>query len=211
MTSVRWAWLSGLVAALVVTPAYSQHRESGDVYMGAALGYHLVPDAEDELQGHLNADPETRGVLASVDDGAIGWGVYGGFAVTDELALEAGYLGNADMGITLRGRGASADVDLSLSGFYAAVVAGFPMPQTSRVYPFVKVGIVRWETETTFNLGPVTFSDEDSETDPLFGAGIDVPGVGTGTFRGEYIFFLDTDDDGGVNHHRFQAGINFTF
>ena len=101
MTSVRWAWWSGLVAALVVTPAYSQHRESGDVYMGAALGYHLVPDSEDELQGDLNADPETRGVLASIDDGVIGWGVYGGFAVTDELALEAGYLGNADMGITL--------------------------------------------------------------------------------------------------------------
>ena len=142
MTTLRWAWMAGLVASLVAPSAYSQHREAGDVYWGATLGYHLAPDMEGELQRVLDAEYGAGDVSVSVDDGVVGWGVYGGFAVADGLALEAGYLGNTDMEITLwreAGR-ATAEVDLSSSAFYAAVVANFPMPRGSTMYPFVKAG-----------------------------------------------------------------------
>ena len=212
MTTLRWAWMAGLVASLVAPSAYSQHREAGDVYWGATLGYHLAPDMEGERQRVLDAEYGAGDISVSVDDGVVGWGVYGGFAVADGLALEAGYLGNTDMEITLRREAdrATAEVDLSSSAFYAAVVANFPMPRGSTMYPFVKAGMARWETETPFELGAITVSEDDDGTDPLFGVGVDVPGFGTGTFRGEYMVFLIDDDEGG-HHHRFQAGINFTF
>ena len=174
--------------------------------MGAMLGYHMAPDLEEEL------DAESVEISVSVDDGVVGWGIHGGFAVADGLALEVGYLGNADMGVTKRSvvNGASEDWDLSLSAFYAAVVAHFPMPHGSTVYPFVRAGMARWDAESSFESDDFTFSENDDGTDPLFGVGVDVPGFESGAFRGEYLFFWIDDDDGGI-HHRFQAGINFTF
>ena len=224
MASVRWAWLTGLVAALVATPAYSQHREAGDVYVGATLGYHTLPDAEEEFQRDVEADGDIRNPLLSVDDGVIGWGVYGGYAVTDGLALEAGYLGNGDMEMSLRGElrdlnnlPVEAEADVSSSAFYLTVVASFPMPREWAVYPFARAGLVRWETEASFRIEGLPFpvdedelDQDDDGTDPLFGVGVDVPGFGTGALRVEYMIFWIGDRDGG-RHHRFQAGINFTF
>lgn len=211
MASVRWAWMSGLVAALVAASVHAQHRDFGDVYVGAALAYHVAPDVQSMIQRDIDADPQARGASVSVDEGVLGWGVYGGFAVTEWLALEAGYLGNADMETTLRGAMfPPVEGDFSLSMFHAAVVAGFPMPRGSTMYPFVKAGVARWNVESSFTLGGITITDEIDGTDPLFGVGVDVPGLGAATFRGEYTFFL-IDDDDGEHHHRFQAGVNFTF
>ena len=211
MISIRWAWMTGLIAALVATPAYSQHRESGDVYLGAAVGYHMAPDAEDQARRTVRGTPGLENAQVSIDDEVIGWGVYGGFAVTDGLALEAGWLGNADMETTTLWSGVDTRVDISSSAFYAAVVASFPMPQGSAVYPFVKAGMARWDAEATVNVGDDTVVSLDGDgTDPLFGVGVDVPGFGNLSFRGEYLILWIDDDDGGYQH-RFQAGVNFTF
>ena len=224
MESVRLAWLTGLVAVLVATSAHSQHRESGDVYLGATLGYHKMPDAEEDLQRELDANRGFLNPSVSVDDGVVGWGLYGGYAVTDGLALEVGYFGNQDMEMSLRGelQGTTvlpivADADISSSAFHASVVAGIPMPSGSAVYPFVRAGVIRWETKASLRIEGLPFPVEDDGlvqeedgTDPLFGVGFDVPGFGTGTFRCEYVLFWIGDDDGG-RHHRFQAGVNFTF
>lgn len=210
MAPRRLAWMTGLVAVLVATSAYSQHRESGDVYMGAALGYHVESEAE-EAESRL----QSRFESASIDDGAIGWSVYGGFAVADGLALELGYLGNIDMEIAVRATADAATVkaDWSTSAFYAAVVGHFPMPRGSAAYPFLKAGIARWDTDASLKVGGQSVSvADDSGTHPLFGVGVDVLGFRNLAVRGEYmLLWLDVGDGEGGHHHRFQAGVNFTF
>ena len=212
MALKHWAWLTGLCVALAAPLAYSQHREAGDVYLGLALGYHMAPEAEGELQRGLDSAYGTGVISASVDDGVVGWGVYGGFAVADGLVLEVGYLGNTDMEITGRRAfdGATEKGDISTSAFYAAVVGYFPMPHGSAVYPFIKVGMARWDAEASAEVAGITVSVDDDGSDALFGVGVDVPGFESVSFRGEYMLLWIDDDDGGY-HHRFQAGVNFTF
>lgn len=207
----QWGWTIGLVAALASTSAYSQqHREAGDVYFGGALGYYVMPEAEDELQQSLDTAIGLGTTRATIDDGAIGWSVYGGFAVSDGLALEAGYLGSADQDIDIQLQGETVETDRSTSAFYAAVVAHFPMPYGAAAYPFVRAGIARWDTDTSLSVAGRTITRDDDGTDPLFGVGVDIPGFNALSFRGEYLF-LSIDDDGGGHQHRFQAGVSFTF
>ena len=208
MTLKHWAWLTGLCAALAATSAWSQHREAGDVYLGAALGYNMAPDAEDEAQKTVNSVAEERGlgsISVSIDDGVFGWGGYGGYFVTDSLAMEVGYLGNADMDVELGG----LNGDWSTSAFYAAAVAYIPMSDGSAAFPFVKAGFARWDSEISINLGSnIVISEDDDGTDLLVGAGLDVPVNEAVSIRGEYMLLLLDDDDGG-SQHRFQVGVNF--
>ena len=207
----QWGWTIGLVAALASTSAYSQqHREAGDVYFGGALGYYVTPEAEDELQQSLDTTIGLGTARATIDDGAIGWSVYGGFAVSDALALEAGYLGSADQDIDIQILGETVGADWSISAFYAAVVAHFPMPSGAAVYPFVRAGIARWDGDASLSVAGRTITLDDDGTDPLFGVGVDIPGFGAFSFRGEYLLLVIDDDDGGYQH-RFQAGVSFTF
>lgn len=208
MAPRRLAWMTGLAAVLVAASAYSQHRQSGDVYMGAALGYHVESEPESRLW--------SRFASASIDDGAVGWSVYGGFAVADELALELGYLANTGMEVEVEtADAATARTDWSTSAFYAAVVGHLPMPPGSAAYPFLKVGIARWDTEASLELedgGPPDVVADDSGTHPIVGVGVDVLGFRNLAFRGEYmLLWLDVGDGGGGYHHRFQAGVNFAF
>ena len=208
MTLKHWAWLTGLVAALAATSAYSQHREAGDVYLGAALGYHMAPDFEDELQNASDVLLGTGTASASVDDGVFGWGAYGGYFLTDTLAAEAGYLGNADMDVSLRfGGGGEIKGDLSSSAFYGAVVAHLPMSDGAAASPFIKAGLARWDVEVSWKGGDTV---DDDGTDLLLGAGVDVPINEDASIRGEWMMLLIEDDDGG-SQHRFQVGVNFAF
>ena len=185
----------------MVPAAYSQH-EAGEVYLGLAAGFHVAPDIEDtkylknELLGAHN-----------VDDGVLGWSAYGGYFVVDSLAIEAGYLGATDMDIRV---GSLTFGHLSWSALYAAVAGYFPRPAGSTVLPFAKVGVARWDSDISFVLD-ADVADQDG-TDPLLGAGFDIRPFGDGqlTFRGEWLVILAGSEEGG-SHHRFQAGMNFTF
>ena len=204
----HWTWMTGLVAALVATPAYSQRHDAGDVYLGAALGYHVAPDAEDEAQSAADERTGAGTLSVSVDDGALGWGVYGGYFLADTLAVEIGYLDNADMEVGVRVRGGGEiKVDWSTSAFYGAVVAHIPVSDGASVSPFVKAGMVRWEGEYSSGEPGVEFEDGDG-TDLLFGGGVDFPINETASIRGEWMMLLIEDDHGGAQH-RFQVGVNF--
>ena len=208
-------WMTGLVAALASTSAYSQqYRESGDVYFGGGLGYYTATEAEDELQQDLDTVFGSGTVQTDVDDGALGWSVYGGFAVSDGVALEAGYLGSTDLDVDLRWQGGTARANWSTSAFYAAVVAHIPMRHGAAAHPFLKAGIARWDADVRVSLDidgdPETISADDDGTDPLLGVGVDIPGFGALSFRGEYLLLWIDDVDGGLQH-RFQAGVNYRF
>ena len=212
MALKHWAWLTGLCVALAAPSAYSQHREAGDVYLGAALGYNIAPDAEDEAQAAADEGVGAGLVSVSVDDGVLGWSAYGGYFIADALAVEVGYLGNADMDIDLVQRfdGVGLKGDWSTSAFYGAVVAHLPMSDGAALSPFVKAGLARWEAEIALDVQGVNFSVDDDGTDLLFGGGVDVPMNETASIRGEWMMLLLEDDDGGTQH-RFQVGLNIAF
>ena len=209
MAPKHWVWLTGLCVALAAPSANSQHREAGDVYLGVALGYNIAPDAEDEYQAAVNADDEKFGTgptSVSIDDGVFGWGAYGGYFFSDALAVEAGYLGNADMEYRTVEGSVELKYDLSTSAFYGAVVAHLPMSDGAAVSPFIKAGLARWEIEYSGEGG----SREFDGTDLLLGAGADVPMNEDVSIRGEWMMLLIEDEKGGTQH-RFQVGVNFAF
>ena len=195
----RWKCMVGLIAALAAAPAYPQH-EGGNVYMGVAGGYQFAPD----MQGALREELSDTSV--SVDDGVFGWSAYGGYFATNGVAIELGHLGTAD--IDVGNRRGTITGSLSVSAFYAAVAGYFPMSVGSSAFPFVKVGMVRWESDTSITDGPAGRFDEDG-TDPLLGVGFDIIRFDGLSFRGEYLLALIDDESG--NHHRFQVGLHFTF
>lgn len=206
------AWMVGLCAALAATSAYSQQRKAGDVYLGAALGYVLAPDAEDEMQAAADQAFGTGAVSVSVDDGVFGWNAYGGWFLSDAVAVEVGYLGGADTEVTLRqaGGGESATGDLSTTAFYGAAVAHLPMSDGASVSPFVKAGMARWESEFSLNLPSGRLSSDDDGTDFLVGGGVDVAMNETISVRGEWMMLMFDDEAGGAQH-RFQVGLNIAF
>lgn len=211
MALKQLAWLTGLCAALVATSAYSQHREAGDVYIGGAIGYNIAPDAEDEAQAAADEVIGAGQATVSVDDGVFGWSAYGGIFVADALAVEAGYLGNADMDLDIRFAGVEVRGDWSMSAFYGALVAHVPMSDGASVSPFFKAGLARWDMEYSAEVAPgFGISVDDDGTDLLFGAGVDVPISEDASIRGEWMMLLLEDDDGG-SQHRFQVGLNIAF
>ena len=209
MTLKHWAWMTGLVAALAATSGHAQQRGAGDVYLGAALGYNMAPDAEEEAQRETDLAVGAGSVDVSIEDAVFGWGAYAGYFVADILALEAGYLGNADMEVEVEALGERLTGDWSTSALYAAAAAYIPVPEDSAAFPFVKAGFARWDAEISFDLGEgVSISDDEDGTDLLLGGGIDVPLNESVSIRGEYMLLLLDDEDGG-SHHRFQVGVNF--
>ena len=214
MQVYRWAWqtglLAGLCAMLAVPAALAQHRASGDVYLGAAVGYHMAPDAEGQIQKEVDRLYDSGVFSVSMDDGAIGWGLYAGWAVVDGGVIEVGYLDSLDIDVEITRKADNGvlkgNVDTSM--WYGAVVGYFPRSQGATVHPFLKVGVARWDYDFG---GSLTGGDDGS--DPLFGIGIDVPssaaGLGPVSLRAEYLTVLIDDSGGGVQH-RFQAGVNFS-
>ena len=138
-----------------------------------------------------------------------GWSAYGGYFATDRVAVELGYLGIAEMEFGISSGEGSVSGNRSVSAFYAAVAGYFPMSVGSSAFPFVKVGMARWESDTSITDEPAVYRFHEDGTDPLLGVGFDIIRFDGLSFRGEYLLFLIDDDSG--NHHRFQAGLHFTF
>ena len=207
LRSKHWKWIvtASLLAVLsTTTTAYAQH-EAGNAYVGVAAGYHLAPEISDGPEG-LNA----LNASWSAEDGILGWSAYGGYFVVNNLAIEAGWLGSADMDIELRVEDEIIDGNYSLSAFYGALVGYVPRPFASMAFPFLKIGLARWESDFSFTVDDLTIAGEGDGTAPLLGAGVDVLGLGDLSVRGEYVFLWIDDDDGG-SQHRFQVGVNFAF
>ncbi|MDE0380004.1 MAG: hypothetical protein OXI20_12260, partial [Rhodospirillales bacterium] len=79
-----------------------------------------------------------------------------------------------------------------------------------KAFPFLKIGLARWESDFSFTVDDLTIAGEGDGTAPFLGAGVDVLGLGDLSVRGEYVFLWIGDDDGG-SQHRFQVGVNFAF
>jgi len=150
---------------------------AGDTYVGFSLG---------------NVSQDESGV--DIDD-AIGWKIFGGYALNDVLAVEGGYtsFGDADYTIpSIFAPGVSAS--LETTGFEIAAVGNFPV--NSQFSLFGKVGLLAWDSEASASGPGGSASDSETGTDVFFGVGGQYEISGNLAIRGSWErYTLDGDLD----------------
>ena len=224
---IRLAWLVGLCAVLVTTAAYPQER-AGSLYVGAALGMTWYPDLEEGL-GDVENELRRGGLTdfsltTSSDDNAFAWNLFAGYAVSEALAIEGGYLGSGKVAMDLDFAGTfdgeqlgfAADAEARRWSLYGAVVGHLPM--NSAVKAFGKVGVRWWDDELegrqTIELGgaryPIAIDEDDNGFGLLLGVGADVPMTESASFRIEYLY-LPLGNDYGGDEHRAHVGMYHEF
>lgn len=132
--------LAGLfVASLGYTSVTTAAGTTGDIYAGISVG---------------NASPDSNGV-----DSAIGWKIFGGYALNEILAVEGGYTSFGEMD-------GSAASSAEPTGFEVAAVGNYPF--NSQFSIFGKVGLLAWDLEKNNIDGS---SDNSTGTDIFIGVG----------------------------------------
>jgi hypothetical protein len=179
--------LPALTLALFGTAA--QAADNG-FYLGAGVSQVKLDNVGDDFDTGDLDDFE-------VDDTT--WKLIGGFRPLDNFAVELNYM---DLG--------DEDRDIAGSRFraegtaYAAYAVGFLPFGPLDVY--AKGGLVRWETEASFN-GPVGFRVDDDGTEFGYGVGVQFRLLSLGA-RLEYEQF-DVDNTDGVE--MLTLGVTYTF
>jgi OOP family OmpA-OmpF porin len=144
---------------------------TGNWYLGGSLGQATTDVSDGTINSRL-ADEGLAGSASVSDTSRLGWRLFGGYALTSYLDLEAGYTDLGEVGMTLSGTGtpsasqleairpgSGAGVDLTLVGKY---------PFTERLSGFVRGGLFHWEQQYDLSGGD---SGSFSGDDALFGVG----------------------------------------
>lgn len=135
--------LAGLFAASLGFTSIATAASAGDIYAGGSLG---------------NASPDSSGF-----DSAVGWKIFGGYALNEMLAVEGGYTSFGEMdGPTVLGFPTSVEP----TGFEVAAVGNFPI--NSQLSVFAKAGLLAWDFQ--FNVSGLG-STSTTGTDVFFGIG----------------------------------------
>ncbi len=132
--------LAGLFVASLGTTSIAT-AGAGDTYAGVSVG---------------NASPDLSGINL---DSAIGWKIFGGYALNDVLAVEGGYISFGEMDGPLAS-------SVEPTGFEVAAVGNFPI--NSQFSLFGKVGLLAWDTKVISFSG---VSSTTTDTDVFFGLG----------------------------------------
>lgn len=221
----RLTWVLGICFLAVVTSAQAQHR-AGDVYAGAMLGITWYPQLEEGLEHDIDsaASGMTDLNFSANDDRVFAWSVFAGYALSETVAIEAGYLGNRKVSVTATtaatfdGIRVQSEIDARTSrwSLYGALVGHLPI--ASSVRPFGKIGARRWHDEFRGAATAVysgqreahDLSGDDNGFGLLIGVGADIPVTEAASFRTEYLY-LPLDDDHGGDEHRVQIGMHYAF
>jgi OOP family OmpA-OmpF porin len=155
----------------------------------------------------------------AVDNNELGWKLFAGYRFSKRIGLEVGYvdlINDYDAptfeGVS-DGTGSSfvsfpdgpVSVGLSPTGYFAEGVGYLPLGKALSI--FGKVGLVRWDAETTVQDLNGESVRQSSGTDPVFGAGVEYRLKHGLALRAEYEVFtkvVDQDID------LFTAGISYT-
>ncbi|NOX76266.1 MAG: porin family protein [Gammaproteobacteria bacterium] len=119
---------------------------AGDTYIGSSLG---------------NASPDSSGF-----DSALEWKIFGGYALSDILAVEGGYVSFGKMDGSTIG---NVSTSIEPTGFEVAAVGNFPI--NSQFSLFGKAGLLAWDSKATVSLGNASLSGSTTGTDIFYGAG----------------------------------------
>ena len=154
-----------------------------------------------------------RDVGLQTDSSVFAGNIYGGYRFHPAFAVEIGYVATGNGKITGRISGVEANIaEYKLSTIYGAVAGR--LVNESRITPFAKLGVHRWsgKVSTTFSNLPATggvFSAtrDTSDTDVMYGAGVDVRLTDRWDIRAEWQNFSTEGEDGNI----FTIGVKGNF
>ena len=172
------------IFAITLMMPLSEARAEGNWYVGASIGQAGL----DYSGGDLQRDLENLGWSISnpsVDDSGTAWKAYGGYAVNDYFALEAGY---ADLGKVVTQYSASippTQINAILNdtfrvhpyqgdGWFGAMVLTWPI-SPDRFSLMARAGMFGWESNLDVRVisgGTSRVSDRESGTDAMYGVGV---------------------------------------
>lgn len=197
MNTIKTSIVKVLSAAAVLAIsaiAFSQAQAAG--YMGVGAGQSSMSDLDEVCN-----DVEFLGVQSGIatscrdDDSDTGYKLFGGYRFNENWAIEGSLfdLGEFSVDAALRApNGATGRVTSTLDVKGAALALVGSLPLGERTSLFGKLGVAYGEgdvrtTVTVAGVGTVlSESDSESETDALFGAGLDVALTETVSIRFEW-------------------------
>ncbi|GAA3946297.1 hypothetical protein GCM10022278_01850 [Allohahella marinimesophila] len=156
---------SGASAETAETVAY----EPGKVFLSAALGYAVTPISESDLRARYN-DKGYNANVDSTEDARFAYDFGGGYHLTDNIALELGYLDLGDVEVEFD----SAQIDRRIarvhpeSGHGVVTSVAYRHALTERLGVGARLGIFFWEGDFDTDQGSVDVSNVDDDGRDLF-------------------------------------------
>jgi hypothetical protein len=139
----------------------------------------------------------------SLDDDDNGFKVIAGMRPFDWLGFEANYVDFGNIEVSSTGASVPGG-SFELTGIDAFAVGFLSAPF---VDIFAKAGVIRWDSDSAFNVGGIDFEDSDSGTDFAYGAGLQAR-LGSLAARLEYERFeVDNTDEVAM----ITLGLTYTF
>jgi Outer membrane protein beta-barrel domain len=139
----------------------------------------------------------------SLDDDDNGFKVIAGIRPFDWLGFEANYVDFGNIEVSSTGASVPGG-SFELTGIDAFAVGFLSLPF---VDIFAKAGVIRWDSDSAFNVDGIDFEDSDSGTDFAYGAGLQAR-LGSLAARLEYERFeVDNTDEVAM----ITLGLTYTF
>jgi OmpA-OmpF porin, OOP family len=157
------------ILALGVSMSAHAQEESG-FYVGAAVG------KADNQSGEFHGDDTA-------------FELFGGYTFNDYLSVELAYV---DAG-TQRDRIGDIDVANSSSGVIASILPTLPLGESLAV--FARLGYAFYESDAEFRSGDQVATDSDSDSDLVYGGGIQYRFAERFTIRADYEYVDISDGD----------------
>jgi len=139
--------IAACVLAALGATATARADDSG-FYLGAGIG-----EARQSAEGFDGSDSTFR--------------LFGGYAFNPYLAVEGGYVDGGEQTDTQ----GSLRVAVKSDGFFVAGLAKLPLGKY--VAPYLKVGLVSYDSTATVSSGNVSVSESESNSDLLYGVGLE--------------------------------------
>lgn len=184
--------LAALAACAICAPAAAGN------YLSLAVGQSTVQDWNG---GDLNFDGSVSNI--SDEDTDTSFRIALGFAASDNLAFEIGYVDLGEATADGTSDGSSAGIGGWSAGPVGVTAAvdgydlGFSgrMPTSETFALTARVGVLLWDLEVTVEDGGSTFSGSDDGNDVYFGLGAELSVSPTVGFRGDFIRYSVDDID----------------
>ncbi len=166
------ALVTGLLAAGLCGTAQAEEQS---FYAGSGAGMYYV---------NLNG--------VDFDETAPSFRVFGGYALNDYVAFEAGYTN------LLKASNDVAGVNVDVDGSSLDLTVRPTLPLGEKVRAFGVLGWSRYEFNVSASAGGAKVSDSGNDTDLLYGLGADLQLGGNWNLRGEWTTVNVNDADFGM-------------
>jgi opacity protein-like surface antigen len=137
-----------VAACLALSVSGQAFAEESGFYLGAGAGL-----AHEGFTGFRGDDTAFK--------------LLGGYSINEYLSVEAAYVDGGTQKDDVNG----FDVAISSEGFLATLLGKWPVNDVFS--PYLKLGYASYDTTATVTGGASTFSDSSSDSDLVFGAGLE--------------------------------------